>query len=65
MYQPYDNEQNIFQQIGLVSISCIGQQLQSFQDNLIQGKLEKAFKEESPPVESTIDQIQERYGKPN
>lgn len=30
LYQPYDHPHNIFQQVGLVSVSCIGQQLEAF-----------------------------------
>ena len=30
LYQPYDNDKNIFQQVALVSVSCIGEQLEAF-----------------------------------
>ena len=36
IYQPYENSNNVFHQVGIVSISCIGSMLDAYENAVIQ-----------------------------
>lgn len=43
LHQPFINEKNVFNQVSLISVSCIGQQLETFQDQIVRDKIKRAF----------------------
>ena len=68
LYQPYDNEQNIFHQVSLISVSCIGQQLEAFQDSVLQDKYSKAFdkdiNDDARDMDANLSTIEDQTNAP-
>lgn len=56
LYQPYDNDLNIFNQVSLISVSCIGEQIESFQDSIFQDKYANVFKQKDQNSKLNINE---------